>query len=270
MSDPTQAAFGLHRQPFGKDIPPDSLWMDQDRQDDLDTVLDAVAAHKNALVSGDVGVGKTSVLRVLKSGLSPVHFRVIYLSHVTLGPRDFYRQLAMAMGVEAKATAPSLFAAIQREVYQLHREHRTHPVLVLDECQLMPDRTLGHLHVLCNFGWDSQPLMSMVLVGLPELHERLRLGIHRSLLTRLAVKVELQPVTHEQTTAYVRHRVAEAGGKAELFAPDALAMIHELSGGVLRCIDVLASAALRLAATRDIKLVDRDLVARAYHTTPLA
>jgi general secretion pathway protein A len=236
MSDPTRAAFDLHRDPFGKDIALDSLWLDQARQDGLDTILDTVTARKNLLITGEVGVGKTSVLRLLRSGLSPVHFRVVYLSHVTLGPRDFYRQLA----------------------------------LVLDECQLMPDRTLAHLHVLCNFDWDSQPLMSLVLVGLPELHDRLRLGVHRSLLTRLAAKVELQPITPEQTTAYVRHRVAEAGAKGELFAPDALAMIHELSGGVLRCIDVLASASLRLAATRDIKLVDRDLVARAYHATPLA
>ncbi len=270
MSDPTRAAFGLHREPFGKDIAPDSLWLDQARQDGLDTILDVVTDRKNLLITGEVGVGKTSVLRLLRSGLSPVHFRVVYLSHVTLGPRDFYRQLALALGVEAKATAPALFAAIQREIHQLHREHRAHPVLVLDECQLMPDRTLAHLHVLCNFDWDSQPLMSLVLVGLPELHDRLRLGVHRSLLTRLAAKVELQPITPEQTTAYVRHRVAEAGAKGELFAPDALAMIHELSGGVLRCIDVLASASLRLAATRDIKLVDRDLVARAYHATPLA
>jgi len=270
MSDPTRAAFGLHRAPFGKDIDPDKLWMDPSRQEELDTILDVVTSHQNLLVTGEVGVGKTSVLRLLKSGLSPVHFRVFYLSHVTLGPRDFYRQLAMALGVEAKATAPALFAAIQREVHLLHREHRAHPVLVLDECQLMPDRTLGHLHVLCNFDWDSQPLMSLVLVGLPELHDRLRLGLHRSLLTRLAAKVELQPVTPDQTTAYIRHRVAQAGAKGELFAPDALAMIHELSGGVLRCIDVLAAASLRLAAARDIKLVDRDLVARAWHATPLA
>lgn len=134
MSDPTRAAFGMHREPFGKDVAPDNLWLDKGRQDGLGTILDVVTGRKNLLITGEVGVGKTSVLRLLKSGLSPVHFRVIYLSHVTLGPRDFYRQLAMALGVEAKATAPALFAAIQREVHQLHREQRAHPVLVLDSC----------------------------------------------------------------------------------------------------------------------------------------
>lgn len=114
----------------------------------------------------------------------------------------------------------------------LHREHRVHPVLVLDEAQLMPDSTLGHLHVMMNFAWDSEPLLSVVLVGLPELHDRLKLGIHRSLLTRLTTCIEVPPARAEQTVAYVRKRLADAGAKGELFAPDALTVLHELTGGV--------------------------------------
>lgn len=270
MSDTLQSAFHLERRPFAKDVPCEHLWLDDTRTLAIDRMLDAVTCHKHVLVEGEPGCGKTTVLRALQSRLSPVHFRPVYVSHVTLGPRDFYRLLALALGVEAKATAAALFAAVQAEIQSLHREHRQHPVLVLDECHLMPDTTLGHLHVLANFGWDALPLLSLVLVGLPELHDRLRLGIHRSLLSRISLCVELKPTSPDQTAAYVRQRVAAAGGRAELFAPDALAVLHELTGGLLRSVDTVAEAALALAAERDLKLVDRELVVRAWHLTPLA
>jgi len=134
----------------------------------------------------------------------------------------------------------------------------------------MPDSTLSHLHLLANFNWDREPLLSLVLVGLPELCDRLRLGVHRSLLTRIHTKVELAPTSPDHTTAYVRKRMAGAGARAEIFTADGLAALHDLTGGILRSIDVLALAALRVAAARDLRLVDRDVVRRALHLTPLA
>lgn len=110
---------------------------------------------------------------------------------VTLFPRDFNRQLCRALGVEATATPVAVFDALQRQITQLHREHRLHPVIILDEAHLMSDGTLAHLRVWANFRWDSEPLMSLIHGGLPELHERLRLGIHRSLLTRLSTRISL-------------------------------------------------------------------------------
>lgn len=270
MADAVQQVFGLRRAPFDKNLPAESLWLDDAREAAIDDLLDAVTQRRHALVVGEPGVGKTTVLRALDSRLSPVHFRTYYIAFVTLSPRDFTRQICRALDLEVKATPAAMFDALQREARKLHQEHRVHPVLVLDECHLMPDRTLSHLHVLANFAWDSEPLLSLVLVGLPDLHARLRLGIHRSLLTRLHTKIELQPSSAEHTAAYVRQRLAEAGAKADLFTPDGLGMLHELSGGLLRCVDVLATAALRIAAQRDVKLVDRPIVVRAYHTTPLA
>jgi type II secretory pathway predicted ATPase ExeA len=221
-------------------------------------------------VLGEPGVGKTCVLRALKERLSPAHFRVEYLAHVTLGRRDFYRQLCYALGIESRSTSAAMFEAIQREVSSRSTEHRLHSVVVLDEMHLMPDATLSHLHLMANFSWDSDPLLSMVFVALPEFLDRLRLGIYRSLLTRIHTKVELAPASPEMTARYVRQRLLDAGARTELFTADGLAVLHELSGGLLRSIDVLATAALRLAADEDLRLVDRNLVRRALHQTPLA
>ena len=109
----------------------------------------------------------------------------------------------------------------------------------------------------------------LVLVGLPELHGRLRLGVHRSLLTRIGTWVTLEASSPELTVGYVRQRMEVAGARQEVFTADGLSLLHELSGGVLRSVDVLASSALRLAATEDKRLVDRDVVRRGASGTPL-
>lgn len=270
MSDRIQVAFGLGHRPFGKDVQADLLWMDGGRQQSLDRLVQAMTHHEHAIVLGEPGAGKTCVLRALREQLSPAHFRVEYLAHVTLGRRDFYRQLCLVLGVEPKATPAAMFEAIQRECASHASEHRLHTVVVLDEMHLMPDTTLANLHLIANFRWDSDPMLSMVFVGLPELLDRLRLGIHRSMLTRIHCKVELSAGSPELTSAYVRKRLVDAGARAEIFTADGLATLHELTGGVLRSIDVLGLASLRLAADEDQRLVDRNLVRRALQHTPLA
>lgn len=270
MSDRVQEHFKLPRAPFGKDVPVDLMWMDGGRQEALTRLTATVAHRQHGLVLGESGIGKTCVNRALEHGLSPVHYRVTYIAHVTLAPRDFYRQLCYALGVEPKATPAAMFESIQRECLSSASEHRAHAVVVLDEAHLMPDSTLGHLHLLANFNRDSEPLLSLVLVGLPELLDRLRLGVHRSLLTRIHTKVELAPGGSELTAAYVRKRMADAGSKAEVFTADGLSTLHELTGGLLRSIDVLSLAALRLAASSGARLVDRDIVRKALHHTPMA
>jgi len=104
MSDRVQQAFSLDFEPFGKEVRGDQLLQDAMRQQALERLVNTVAHRQHALVLGESGVGKTCVTWALKEGLSPVHYRVEYVVHVTLAPRDFYRQLCYAMSIEPKAT----------------------------------------------------------------------------------------------------------------------------------------------------------------------
>ena len=264
------AHFGLDTNPFDKAVPGDHLWLPPSKQGVVDALVDTVTERRWSLLVGDPGVGKTCVLRALRDRLSTVHFRLHYIAHVTLGRRDFYRQLCYALGIAPKSTPAAMFEGIRKECHTSASEHRAHTVLVLDEAQLMPDSTMSQLHVLANFDWDSEPMLSLVYVGLPELHDKLRLGIHRSLLSRIHTRIELSAGSPELTAAYVRSRLAEAGAKTELFTADGLAVLHEETGGLLRSVNVVATAALRLAVAEGTTFIDRDLVRRAVHHTPLA
>lgn len=269
MSDSVQEAFDLVLPPFDKELESELMWLEGGRQSGIDRLVETVVHHQHALVTGESGAGKTCVMRALRDALSPNDFRLVYLAHVTLGSRDFFRQLCYALNIEPKATPAAMFEGIQRECIAHSADQRMHSVVVFDELHLMPESTLRHLHLLTNFEWDQKPLLSMVFVGLPELHNRLKLGIHRSLLTRIHTHVELSPTSPELTCAYVRKRLADAGAKNEIFTNDGLAQLHEFCGGLLRSIDVLALAAMRLAAREDTALIDRDIVRRALAHTPL-
>ena len=269
MSDAVQEFFGLRRRPFDKDLPDEALWLEPTRSDGIDRLVDAANHRQHSVVLGEPGVGKNCVLRGLRARLSPVHFRLHYVAHVSLGKRDFYRQVCQALGVECKLMPATMYATIQANLQAIAKE-RVHPVLVLDEAHQMPDSSLNTLHVLANFEWDREPVVSLVLVGLPEFGERLKLGVHRSLLTRIAHKIEIAPATADQTATYVTKRLEDAGARHAVFAPDALVVVHDLTGGVLRSIDVLADATLRVAAHHKKKLIDRALVRQAFQLTPLA
>lgn len=121
---------------------------------------------------------------------------------------------------------------------------------------------LAHLHILLNYEWDAKALLSLLLIGLPELEGNLHRRAHRSLLTRIHHRFLIPPASLEDTAEYVRYRLVRAGTDRALFPDDALATLHELSQGALREIDRLATAALREAVRRKKKLVDRDVVTR--------
>lgn len=261
MSESYVRFFNLTDAAFFKEIPDGDLWLPPSKEVLVEELCEALQEREQVVLVGEPGAGKTCVLRALRKRLPQAGFRLTYCHNATLGRRDFYRQLCLALGLSPAATAAAVFYAVSLHVDNQSRD-RIHPVFLLDEAHLLHQDTLEHLHVLLNYEWDSRALLSLVLIGLPELINRLELRKNRSLYSRIHRRLAIGPMTVDDTAAYVRMRLGRVGCDRELFAADALATMHEAAGASLREIDRLATAALRETARRKRKLVERDVLAR--------
>lgn len=251
--------FGFDAPPFSKELADEHLWVPTSRQRVLDRLVEACGERTHVLLTGEPGVGKTCVLRALRQRLPKARFRLTYCHNATLGRRDFYRHICLALGLNPKATAASVFLAITQHVEEQHTE-RVHPVFLLDEGHLLHQQVLAHLHILSNYEWDSSALLSLVLVGLPELDQRMRLRVNRSLYSRIGARLHLGEAQPDDTAEYLAHRLGLVGCDKVLFDSDAVALLHEASDGRLRDIDRIATDALKRAARRKHKRVDRALI----------
>ena len=251
--------FGLSAPPFSKDLEDDQLWLPTSKLALVDELVEALDAREHVLLVGEPGVGKTCTLRALRRRLSETDFRLTYCHNATLGRRDFYRQLCLALGLSPKATAAAVFHSVSSHVEELGRE-RVHPVFLLDEAHLLRQQVLEHLHVLANYQWDRKPLLSLVLVGLPELWSLLALRKNRSLWSRIHCRISIGSPSLADSTEYIEHRLRQAGASKLLLGAGALTILHEATRGQLRDIDRVATNALRSAARRKQSLVDRELL----------
>jgi general secretion pathway protein A len=249
MNSPELAHFGLTCNPFSKSIADSDLWLPTSKAGIVDQLVSALEARECILLDGEAGVGKTCILRALRQKLPESRFRLTYCAN--------------ALNLSPKATAASVFNEVARHVKELADE-RCHPVLLLDEAHLIHQDVLDHLHILCNYEWDRQPLLSLILVGLPELRDRLMLRHQRSLYSRISHRIRIPSMTPDDTAEYLHHRLQLAGNERQIFTDHAIAMLYEAAGGTnqssLRDFDRLASAAIVEAHRRKKKLVEHDIV----------
>ena len=142
-----------------------------------------------------------------------------------------------------------------------HHKH-LNTVLVIDEAQSVEDeRTFEDLRLLLNFQLNDRFLISVVLLGQPELRERVE--AIPQLSQRIAVRYHLAPLTEEETHHYIRFRLKTVGGDSDLFTKDAASEIHRCSGGVSRLINVLCDACLFMGAQEKLSQIDLPVVLRA-------
>src|SRR3990172_2981759 len=257
MSDSYLGAFDLKEAPFTKEIADADLWVPSSKQGLVDELCQAVSEHASVLLTGEPGVGKTCVLRAVRSRLPEAGYRLTYCHNATLGRRDFYRQLCLALGLSPSATAAAGFYAVSTHVEQPGRD-RVFPVFLLDEAHLLHPEMLGHLHILLNYEWDSKALLSLILVGLPELSGQLKMRRFRSLHSRLQWRLHIDQLTPDDSAEYLRYRMKRAGCDRDVFTQDAVQMLHEAATDGMRDLDRLATACLPQTAPKKRKLIERD------------
>lgn len=252
--------FGLREKPFGKTPDPRFLFLSHGHDEALARLEYAVEEREIALLTGDVGCGKTTLSRALMDRCG-ADYRFMMIFNPRMGALEFLRTVAHGLEIALPArTKDDLLHQITGKLYDLYRDTLC-PVLVIDEAQTINDlEVFDEIRLLTNYQLDHRNLLSVLIMGQPELRTMLSCQRMEPLRQRIALQYHLQPLSLEETMEYLDFRVIAAGGVAGLFTPDALQAIHELSDGVPRRINALATNALLVAYGADAAMVDAAIV----------
>ena len=259
--------FGFTSKPFGKTPDPAFLYESPQHKEALARLEYAVEEKELALLTGDVGSGKTTLSRALIDRIAESR-PVVLLINPRLTPTQLLRSIAAGLGIEPPKFRNELLDGIHTRLFQLYEEKRE-PVIIIDEAQLIPSKaTFDEIRLLTNFQLDDQNLLAVILIGQPELQSRLERQAYAALRQRIGMRYELGPLTLPQTMEYIAHRVQVAGGARNPFSRAAMEQIHAVSGGIPRIINTLATTALLDAFGEDSETIDVPRVsaaAREHH-----
>ncbi len=256
--------FSLKERPFSLTPDPDFLFLSESHQRALDHLMFGLESGEGFIVvTGDIGVGKTTVCRALLRRL-PERFATALVVNTLLTEKELLRTVLDDFGAPVPdGTRKDLLDALNRFLLA-EAEAGRRPVLIIDEAQNLAPPLLEQVRLLSNLETEKRKLLQIVLFGQKELHEKLRLPQLRQFDQRITVRAKILPLDLRETSRYIQHRMSVAGASGSAFlSPAAERLLHRRSRGVPRRINQLCDRALLAACVRNAARVEREDVDRA-------
>jgi general secretion pathway protein A len=244
--------FKFHSQPFAERVAADALWQDDRMRQGL-ARLRYLAEHATVgLVTGPSGVGKSALLKRFLHELSRPQWEPVYLHLTHLPASGLLKLLISKLGEVPRRGKDRLFDQILEKA----RQTEGSLLIILDEAHLLDADALTAIRLLVSSALDDAPPLKIVLAGQEPLKHTLRQSLHAALLTRIAVRQHLAPLSKEETIAYIDFQLKQAGGSEKLFEEETKESLHDYSGGIPRQINNLATACLLQAAATNASRVN--------------
>ena len=256
--------FSLRERPFSLTPDPDFLFLSGSHQQALDHLLFGLESGEGFIVvTGDIGVGKTTVCRALMRRL-PERFATALVVNTLLTEKELLRTVLDDFGVPVPdGTRKDLLDALNRFLLA-EAEAGRRPVLIIDEAQNLAPPLLEQVRLLSNLETEKSKLLQIVLFGQKELQEKLRLPQLRQFDQRITVRATILPLDLRETSRYIQYRMSVAGAAGSAFlSPAAERLLHRRSRGVPRRINQLCDRALLAACVRNAARVEPEDVVRA-------
>ena len=218
------------------------------------------------VLTGEAGVGKTAALRNLTTDLNPHCYKVIYSPDTDCSTRDFYRNLAMTLGLEPAYRRTQLWRDIKDCIIDLVDNKRIQPVWIIDEAQNLPAQFFRDFPAFLNYAFDSRDMLTVWLVGMPQLNHLLSRAPNAALASRIHTRVHLEPEQDfEAFKALITHGFEAVGCNQLLLSDSGLELLRQASQGKPRQAGQLLKTALRLAAGKGMNHLPDDLIHEAVN-----
>ena len=238
--------YSLQREPFGVTPDPEFLYLSPTHREALAAVVYGIRERKGFIsVTGEVGTGKTTILRSALQHLNPDQHKPIYIFHPNVSFKELLKNIFYELGVEQM---PQQTDDMVRRLHEILIEEYAagrNIFLVIDEAQNMPVKTLESLRMLSNIETTKDKLLQIVLVGQPELDRKLARYELRQLRQRIAARAVVKPLSPEASIEYIKHRLIRAGApRVWIFTEGAKRLIVESARGNPRLINIICDNAL--------------------------
>ena len=258
--------FGLNEKPFSITPDPRYLFMSERHGEALAHLVYGVTESGGFIqLTGEVGTGKTTLVRTLLQNRLPDNADVAVVLNPQVSALEFVQTICEELGVpepDDDQSIKSLIDSLNHYLLMAHAEGRR-TILVVDEAQNLSRDVLEQVRLLTNLETSKQKLLQIILIGQPELRELLARNDLRQLAQRITGRYHLEPLSKDESSQYIEHRLRVAGALGEVFDKGAKAELFRLSQGVPRIINVICDRALLGAYSLEKRTVNRRLVRRA-------
>lgn len=260
-----ESFFSLKEKPFTIAANPSFLFLSQRHQEALSYLTYGIKERVGFIqITGEVGTGKTTICRALLNQLDE-KIKSAFIFNSDLSGTQLMETILDDFGIKAeRRNRAALFSELNRFlIEQLSLDNNV--VLIIDEAQNLSHKSLEQVRMLSNLEAENQKLLQIILVGQPELRERLKSPALRQLRQRISVRYHIQALKPEEVPLYIAHRLnlAGANGTGPIFDKDAIAEIVRYSGGIPRLINIVCDKALLLAYVLGSRTVDVETIKKS-------
>ncbi len=249
--------YGLRANPFNVNPDPRYLFLTRHTEEALACLTYGIQSRKGfVLLTGEVGTGKTTIINKLLEWLRPQQVATAFVFNSRLTTTQFFDYMMTDFGISSGPKAKSqVLLRLYKWLLYRYRAGET-AVLIVDEAQNLTDEVLEEIRMLTNLETFTEKLLQIVLVGQPELELKLKKPKLRQLRQRVTLRAKTQPLTAEETRAYVEQRLRIAGANGEqIFDAESLALIHRYAKGIPRVINLLCEHCLVSAFVDQQKVI---------------
>lgn len=257
--------YGFREKPFNITPNPRFLYLSKNHKEAFAHLLYGINSHAGFIaLTGEVGTGKTTVLRTILEQLDDDRHRTALILNPCLSALELHRHINREFGIPHDGLEiGALLEELNRFLLQENRAGKT-IVLVIDEAQNLAPAVLEQIRLISNLETESDKLIQILLAGQPELNTLLARAELRQLAQRITVRYHLQPLDFEDSSNYIRHRLQVAGGGAWIrFTAAAVKRIYAFAKGSPRLLNIACDRALLIGYTEDTGEISAQIAAKA-------